>query len=717
MAIQFAPGPAADDYAARKSTVPLEVQRQIAALQELQKSSQSTAPLYSKGLGYGNVMASALGGLLEGQTERKEQAAQQAYMGDMASAAGLPAPAAPKASPNLIQMLFNGGGKGADTPSDSAASSYAPTQSAPQEAPALVPAPQANTTDKVYKNDEPSPLDPPSGQDRTKMLMTILGEENSPEGQAGVANVIRNRAVDGGYGGDTPSAVVTAKNQFEPWNTPEGRARMAKALADPKQLAAADRAISDAYGEGGRAPNDPTEGKLMFYSPDAQAALGRPAPNWAQGEGQKLGNTMFYDDNSLNAPVKVASANPNFAPGQPQGQPAPQPQQAAAQPPQQVAQAGPQQFTPFPEQTAALQRVVASPRATPQERMWALGQLSPEHQLEVQNKYLANQKAQGELSNAPIDTDMKRAQLAKAQGEVGNLPLDTERQTLANAKTRQDLNAEGAVPLTAAERQAYNIPPTTVVYKDKNGALKFGPAGTNINNNVDLGTSQTYDKQLAEGLGKAHASLANGVEASQARARDLAAMQGAVDAIQKNGGTTGGMGQQTVQDLKKTINAGAATLGMQPFNENDISDKEFLTKFNRQIAGAQAKDAVGSRVTNFEMSNYLKANPGLDMSVTGNQRLLGIQSQIEQRNIAVGNSIRDATAQAISQGEKIDPRTVQKIISGYDDEHHVKDPVTGQDLTQSYTLPEFQKPEQGTNSSLAVGHETNINGIKIKRVN
>jgi hypothetical protein len=141
---------------------------------------------------------------------------------------------------------------------------------------------------------------------------------------------------------------------------------------------------------------------------------------------------------------------------------------------------------------------------------------------------------------------------------------------------------------------------------------------------------------LAEGLGKSHAALANGVEDAQSRARDLAAMQGAVDAIQKNGGTTGGMGQAQILELKKTLNAGAAGLGVTtPFDEKDISDKEFLTKFNRQIAGAQAKGAVGSRVTNFEQSNYLKANPGLEMSVTGNQRLIGIQSQIEHRNVAV----------------------------------------------------------------------------------
>ncbi|QQO30739.1 hypothetical protein JJC00_18825 [Bradyrhizobium diazoefficiens] len=240
---------------------------------------------------------------------------------------------------------------------------------------------------------------------------------------------------------------------------------------------------------------------------------------------------------------------------------------------------------------------------------------------------------------------------------------------------------------------------------------KARAAATNITNNVDMNSGTTYDKQLAEGLGKVHAGLATGVEDAQTRARDISAMQGAVDAIQKNGGTTGGLAPEQTLRIQKALNSGAAAMGLDKvFDEKELSDKEFLTKFNRSMAGAAAKSAVGSRVTNFEMSNYLKANPGLDMSVTGNQRLLGIQAQIEQRNIAVGNAIREATAQAISQGKKIDPVTVQKIITDYDNKNHVSDPVTGQDLTQSYVLPEFQ--QGGTNPSLAAGHDANLGKIR-----
>jgi hypothetical protein len=242
---------------------------------------------------------------------------------------------------------------------------------------------------------------------------------------------------------------------------------------------------------------------------------------------------------------------------------------------------------------------------------------------------------------------------------------------------------------------------------------KAKAGATQLNNNIDMGGPQSYDKQLAEGLAKSHAALSNGVEDAQTRARDIAAMQGALDQIQKNGGTTGGMGQEQILNLKKTINNGATVLGFsQPFSEADISDKEFLQKFNRQMAGAQAKGAVGSRVTNFELSNFMKANPGIDMSITGGQRLLGIQAQIERRNIAVGNAIRDATAQSISGGKRIDPVTVQKIITDYDTQHHITDPVTGQDLTQSYALPEFQTG--GTNPQKAQQHGQNIQNLQGK---
>jgi hypothetical protein len=160
--------------------------------------------------------------------------------------------------------------------------------------------PQPDTSEKVYTQDQLNPMDEPRGDARTKMIATLLGEEKpgSPE-SLGAANVIRNRAVDGGYGGDTPDAVVQSPNQFSPWNDQSGRDRMSRALQDPAQVAKANDTIDQTYGVGKYAaagPNDPTEGKTHFYDP-ASMVPPNSVPKWAQGkQGQQIGKTLFFDD-------------------------------------------------------------------------------------------------------------------------------------------------------------------------------------------------------------------------------------------------------------------------------------------------------------------------------------------------------------------------------------------------------------------------------------
>jgi hypothetical protein len=67
------------------------------------------------------------------------------------------------------------------------------------------------------------------------------------------------------------------------------------------------------------------------------------------------------------------------------------------------------------------------------------------------------------------------------------------------------------------------------------------------------------------------------------------------------------------------------------------ADPQLLSKFNRQLAGGQAKDTAGARVTNFEMQNFLQSN---------------------------------------------------------DEAHHITDPITGQDLTKNAKLMDLQNPPQ-----------------------
>ena len=88
---------------------------------------------------------------------------------------------------------------------------------------------------------------------------------------------------------------------------------MALSPDDPK-YAAISKVVDAAYGAGGKAPEDPTDGKTMFYAPSAQAALGRPAPSWAKGEGQVIGGHTFYDDEDVPSKPTAAAFAPAAAP-------------------------------------------------------------------------------------------------------------------------------------------------------------------------------------------------------------------------------------------------------------------------------------------------------------------------------------------------------------------------------------------------------------------
>lgn len=196
----------------------------------------------------------------------------------------------------------------------------------------------------------------------------------------------------------------------------------------------------------------------------------------------------------------------------------------------------------------------------------------------------------------------------------------------------------------------------------------------------------TYSEDMVKAVGGYHASLAAGVPQAQANVRAYNAMAGALQRLQSAGGTTG-FGAEEIKDLKSAINTGANAIGIAP--PNDISNQEEMASFGRTLAGGIAKSNVGTRVTNFEMKNFLEANPGLDLSPAGNQRLIGIGAQIEQRKADIGGKILDLTTQAMQNGQRPNAGQVQEMIKAYDADpaNHIRDPISGQDLTQNYKLP------------------------------
>ena len=127
--------------------------------------------------------------------------------------------------------------------------------------------------------------------DRDLMIRTILGEaaDQGPQGQAAVAHVIMNRLAAGTYGA-TPSAVVLAPHQFEPWTTRRNE------LMAISPNSSAYRNVGDIVDmvQAGEIP-DTTKGATHFLQENiVRQRRGGSLPSWAAKPIAKIGAHTFY---------------------------------------------------------------------------------------------------------------------------------------------------------------------------------------------------------------------------------------------------------------------------------------------------------------------------------------------------------------------------------------------------------------------------------------
>lgn len=143
-------------------------------------------------------------------------------------------------------------------------------------------------------------------QEIDALVRTVVGEAGNQDaiGKAAVAAVALNRLSKGTYG-RTMADVLFAQNQFEPWaRSPD---KLLSYAPDSPQYRDAAEAVNAAL-EG----FDPTNGATHFYAPKAQAELGRPAPQWAQGKGQRIGDHVFYAPGGSVKRKQTAQAEPDI---------------------------------------------------------------------------------------------------------------------------------------------------------------------------------------------------------------------------------------------------------------------------------------------------------------------------------------------------------------------------------------------------------------------
>jgi hypothetical protein len=121
-------------------------------------------------------------------------------------------------------------------------------------------------------------------------VWTVLGEAGTdPEGMKAVASTIANRAKAQGVGAF--DVVTDPNNGYEAWQNAQDRARIMRDYPVGSQAYEAARKAVGGILEGSEPPPYAYD---HFYSPKAQEARGRAAPDWAQGDGADIGGNRFY---------------------------------------------------------------------------------------------------------------------------------------------------------------------------------------------------------------------------------------------------------------------------------------------------------------------------------------------------------------------------------------------------------------------------------------
>ena len=157
-----------------------------------------------------------------------------------------------------------------------------------------------------FANPSPSGAveDPLAGYHPRDLAIRTIATEAPPdnaEEMAGVTAVVGNRLNSGQWGNDYKS-VVTAKNQFEPWNNPNSPNYPLRVDPESDQYKKAAAALARWESEG----YDPTGGAMHFWAPKAQAALGRQAPSWDNDNAVNIGTTRFVKVGDTGAPKQQA---------------------------------------------------------------------------------------------------------------------------------------------------------------------------------------------------------------------------------------------------------------------------------------------------------------------------------------------------------------------------------------------------------------------------
>lgn len=338
--------------------------------------------------------------------------------------------------------------------------------------------------------------------------------------------------------------------------------------------------------------NENGAGARELMVAEALARQGQPSPFMQAAPATQPMPPAAFASAPMAAPPQAVSA-------------AAAPPAAPASPVERVAAALPAQASPAAAPTAA----PAAPASTGAQGVAAALGVNPRVLAAATSPYAS--EGTRKIAQTIIQKQMEDAKY-NAPDAVAGRRLDLEGKGLTNEKTRRELMGEGATPLTAEERTAYGIGPNQSAYKTRNGEIKFGPAGTTINNNMDMKAEGAEASARGAGLGKRLNELADdGAKASE----DAVLFQRFGDIL---GTVKTGKSTETLEKIRQ-----ATGLALDPNTDNVQALNALI-----QYIGPRLRVPGSGAQSDRELGNFLASIPSLAGTPEGNQKILETMSGI-----------------------------------------------------------------------------------------
>jgi hypothetical protein len=224
------------------------------------------------------------------------------------------------------------------------------------------------------------------------------------------------------------------------------------------------------------------------------------------------------------------------------------------------------------------------------------------------------------------------------------LTASPDKPTAAAAKVRLEAylkNQEATGPMK--EAAASGLP--LQAYQERQGEQAAQQAGATERAKVDIAEQQDYIKG-----GKV--------------ASDRLTTLNTISNIIGSDKMTLGFGADTALKVQMALKQ----LGV---DTGDLSGPQAIQKLNAVLASESAK-GVGARPTQFEFKTFLANNPGLSMDKAGNERVIGIYSQLAKREVDLGRLARQ---------NQDNWSNWDNVVEKYDKTHPIKDPSSGRVIT------------------------------------